>query len=97
MAVGITVTKAEVDNESGSAARDLHLAMRRAADFKAWLDGQGDPDLTALGYSAGDIANLRSAFGDALQIADIWRGAATLGAAKDFRTFLKRLAGLKGT
>lgn len=92
--VGLSVTKNDLDLLAGSMARDLVVTVNRVASFKAWLDGQLDADLTALGYSAGDIANLRSAFVDAAQLATLFKGTATLGVAKDFAVFLKRLAGL---
>jgi len=94
MAVGFTWTKNDVDLMAGAMARDLLVAVTRGANFKAWLDTQLDADLTPLGYSAGDISNLRSAFSDAAQLATIFKGTATLGVAKDFAVFLKRLAGL---
>jgi hypothetical protein len=92
--VGLPINKTDVDLTAGSMARDLIVAVNHVANFKTWLDGQLDADLTALGYSAGDISNLRSAFVDAAQLATIFKGTATLGVAKDFAVFLKRLAGL---
>lgn len=94
MSVGITVQKSDVDNIVGAIGRDLNSVIGRVVQFKAWLDAQGDPDLTALGFGAGDIATLRSAVADAKQLADIFAGAAPLTDAKDFRTFLKRVWGL---
>jgi hypothetical protein len=93
---GIVVTKAEVDTAAGSIARDLQLNMRRVIEFKRWLDAKSDQDLTALGFGAAEIADIRSAFADAAELADICYGNATLGANKDFRTFLRRLSGLFG-
>lgn len=94
MSVGLSIQKSSVDGEIGAIGRDLNLVVGRIINFKAWLDGQTDPDLVALGYSAPDIANMRSALGDAQQLANIYSGTATLTNVKDFRTFLKRLWGL---
>lgn len=94
MSAGLAIQKSSIDNEVGAIGRDLNLVVGRIVNFKAWLDGQLDADLAALGYNSTDIANMRSALGDAKQLADIYAGTATLGSTKDFRTFLKRIWGL---
>lgn len=94
MSAGLTVAKSDVDTTAGSIARDLNVVCARIVNFKMWLDAQLDSDLTALGYTTADVANLRSAYVDAKQLADLYAGAAVVATAKDFRTFLKRLFGL---
>ena len=94
MAAGIVVTKQEVDAAAGSIARDLHGIVARATELKAWLDGKTDADLIALGYVQADVDAIRSAFADAAQLGAIYNGSAALAVAKNFGTFLKRLAGL---
>jgi hypothetical protein len=94
MAVGLTTTKAQVDDMAGTTARAIKLACERTLEFKQWLDAQDDPTLAALGYSVGDIANLRSAYGDLAQFAALFDGVETLATAKDFRVFAQRVWGL---
>ncbi len=93
MSVGTAVTKKELDAAITGIGTDIHLAMKRATDFKYYLDGVLDADLTALTYSAEDIANLRTAVADIDQLSTVFRGAAALAVAKDFRTFLRRVWG----
>ncbi len=93
MSVGTTITKKELDAAITAIGTDIHLAMNRAAEFKYYLDGVLDEDLTTLTYSAGDIANLRTAVADINQMSTIFNGAASLAVAKDFRTFLRRVWG----
>jgi len=94
MAVGLNVTKQDVDIVAGSIAKDLNITFGRITSFKAWLDSKTDAELITLGYVQADVDALRSAYGDANQLATIFNGTATLGVAKDFRTFLKRVWGL---
>jgi hypothetical protein len=96
MAAGLQPTKAELDAALGAILRDYRVVTRRAVDFKEWLDGVQDADLTAMGYAAGDIANIRSAFVDAKKINDIFEGTATQATTNDFRAFMKRLWGTGG-
>lgn len=94
MSAGLNPSKGEIDTMAGVIARDLQSALNRVTEFKYFLDGKVDADLTALGYTSGDIANLRSAYGDLDQLVTLYKGNATLGAAKDFRTFVRRIFGM---
>ncbi len=96
MAAGLQPTKTELDEALGTILRDFRVVTRRAIDFKEWLDGVLDADLQAMGYTPGDIANIRSAFIDAKKINDIFEGTATQATLNDFRTFMKRLWGTGG-
>lgn len=93
MAAGVPITKNQVDQAISAIGNDMHMVMIRSVEFKYWLDGIPDPDLTTMGYSAGDIANLRTAVADIKQISDIFNGLANLAVTKDFRTFLRRVWG----
>lgn len=92
--VGLSVTKADIDAIAGATARSVNVVFRDVVFFKAYLDTKTDGDLIALGYVQAEVDSLRSAFGDLKQLTDIFNGAATLGVAKDFKTFAKRLWGL---
>lgn len=93
MSIGLVVTKSDVDQWAGTIARELDEAVTRIEKFKAWLDTKTDADLTLLGYDASEIASLKSAYADAAQFASLFRGTATLTAAKDFSVFLRRVWG----
>jgi hypothetical protein len=67
----------------------------RIENIKDWTDQRTAPELVAeLGYDLADANNVKSALADAGQLIDIFRGAASLSVAKDFRPFIKRLWGL---
>lgn len=91
--VGIQVDRSAIDRVSGNLAQSVERAFDQIDDFKMWLDTKVDGDLTALGYSVAEVADLRSAYGDLAQLSTLYRGTASLGVAKDFRTFVKRLWG----
>ena len=96
MPVGIVVSKTQLDAVSGSIARDLKQALENVIELNTWLVAQADIDLITLGYTAGEIAVLKSAYTDAAELAALFAGAATLSLAKDFRQFLKQLWGISG-
>lgn len=92
--IGIQFTKGSIDSTVGGVAVAVESALTRVRQFKYFLDGQADADLVALGYSAGDVAILRSACADLDQLAALYQGVGTVAVAKDFRTFAKRLMGM---
>lgn len=94
MSLGYPVSKNDVDSKAGGLALSLRTTFDGVRNFKIWLDTQTDPVLTALGYSSGEIATLRSAAADMDQLRQIYEGLANLGSAKDFRQFAKLLTGV---
>jgi hypothetical protein len=94
MAVGILVTKGEIDSRMGDLARSFQGTFADAAVLKSFFDSAIDADLIALGYTAGEVAILKSAIADVHQLFQIYSGAATLTTAKDFTTFLRQLWGV---
>lgn len=94
MAVGRTPPpKTDVDNQASSLLISLNNTLGQIAAFKAWLDTQLDTDLTSMGYTAGDVSNLRSAYNDAGALQSVWIGTGTLTPARDLRTFARRIWG----
>ena len=91
--VGINIDKAAVDSNAGTLAQSLQSAFNRTQQLKAWLDATPDATLVALGYTSGEVAVLKSAITDLDQLRTIYQGGATLGTAKDFRTFAKQMYG----
>lgn len=93
MSVGATSTQAEVNATAAQVARSLFNTMRSVEQFKAWLDTQSESDLTARGFTSGEVAVLKSALGDLDTLRTVFEGTATQGTAYDFRTFSKLLLG----
>jgi hypothetical protein len=95
MSVGIVLDANSVNNTIGSALRDLRGAFTRVQRFKEWAVTKTDTELqNAFGYTATEVAQLRSAYNDIDQLRTIFEGSANLAAAKDFTTFAKLLWGL---
>ena len=99
---GVPQTQVEVNRVWGSIARDFLKLLERVRANKLMLDQFTDAQLAALptgggpaGFETADGTNIKSAASDLASLVDIAEGAATLGVAKDFRTFTKRLAGFE--
>lgn len=95
MSVGIFPTKEQIDNNGGGLLKNVNDAIARAEAMNAWLAATPDATLLAApyGYSQGEINILKSAFSDMAILATVYRGTATQGSLKDFRTFAKLLWG----
>jgi len=93
LSVGYSATKADIDSRSGGLALSLRNTTDEIRNFKIFLDSKPDGDLTALGYTAGDINTLRSAFVDLARLVSVYEGTQAQPSAYDFRTFAKLLTG----
>lgn len=96
MAVGYPKNKDSIDNIVGELSQSINRNFRRAIQLKAELDAYTDGQLTGAGYTAGEVTVLRALVADLSQLNNIYTGAATLGAAKDFRASLRPLWGVLG-
>lgn len=94
MSVGLPVTKEEIDTRAGDIARTFQRMFDDVAVMKTYLDATVEADLIALGYTANEVAVLKTAWADLAQLATIWVGDAALPAAKDFRQFVRQLWGV---
>ena len=94
MPAGLPITKPEIDARAGDIARRFQQAFDDVATMAGFLSRTVDQDLIGLGYSADDVATLKTAYTDLAQLGKIWAGAEALPAAKDFRTFVSRLWGV---
>lgn len=94
MSVGISVTKQEIDSRAGEIASRFQGAFDDVAILKLYLDATPDETLVDLGYSAQEVATIKTAFTDLSQLGTLWVGTATLTTPKDFRAFAKQLWGL---
>lgn len=95
MSVGLTLSKADLDNRAASIALDLRNVLYRVQVFKAALDTLSVAQLQALGYatSPDEASILKSSFTDLDKLRTIYEGTGTQGTTYDFRTFAKQLTG----
>ena len=94
MSVGLPISKNEIDTRSGDLARTFQRAFQDVVTMQSFLLATPNADLEALGYSADEVATLKTAFADLQQLGEIWIGNEALAAPKDFRTFVSRLWGV---
>lgn len=94
MSVGLPVTKDEIDIRAGDLARTFQRAFGDVVTMQSFLVATPEADLIELGYTADEVATLKTAFTDLMQLGDIWIGAEALPAPKDFRVFVSRMWGV---
>jgi len=94
MSVGLPVTKDEIDRRAGDLARSFQKNFDDVVTLQGFLASMVDADLIALGYTANEVAVLKTSFADLSQLGTIWTGVADLPAPKDFRTFVRQLWGV---
>lgn len=97
MAIGYPKNKDSVDNVAGELAVSINRNFRRVAQLKTELDSFTDTQLqNGLGYTAGEVSQLRAFVTDLTQLNGIYTGAANLSVAKDFRPSLRPIWGVLG-
>lgn len=94
MSVGLPVTKSEIDSRAGDIARTLQATFNDVVTMKAYLDATPEGDLIALGYTANEVAVLKTSFNDLAQLTRIWHGLEGLTGPKDFTQFVRQLWGV---
>lgn len=97
MSTGYPITKADLDNRMGGLVVALRGALANCVAFKVLLDDTTilpDATLTTLGYSGGEITQIRAAFTALKKLSDIANSAATQTPASDFWFDAKHLTGL---
>lgn len=94
MSVGIGVTKAQIDQDSGVLARQIDAWAESVGNMQLYLAAAPDADLIELGYTSDDVALLKSAITDLDKLARVYLGQTDSTPAYDYRTFAKRLMGL---
>jgi hypothetical protein len=93
MPVGYPTSKGDIDSAAGGLALTIRNAFEAAINLKTYIDSQTDVNLTALGYTAADVANLRSALIDLNNLGAVYRGEAA-PPQTDYRRFAKFLTGV---
>lgn len=93
MTMGLPVTKAQLDNDFGATALGLRRSLNRIEELHHYLVITPDATLIALGYTAGQVATIKSAFSDGDTINNLATGNATLAVATNLMANLDQLAG----
>ena len=93
MSVGFSTDKTAMDNRAASIARTVRDGLVDAGRMKAWLDTQTDADLTARGWTAAEVAVLKSAFTDLDNLRKVATAGATQGTVNDFLFWASKLLG----
>lgn len=94
MAIGILVTKGEIDTITGNLARTFQRSFRDVETMKTFLNITTDQELIALGYTAGEVTIIKGSINDLFQLKSIWEGTSNLTVAKNFTSPLRQLWGL---
>ena len=91
---GLPRTKDDINNRSGQLVIGLRNTFTEIDRFKVLLDGMTDVELTALGFTTGEVTTLRNSFGDLAKLSRISRAADTQPAVSDFFFHAKNLMGV---
>ncbi len=97
MSAGYQFTKTDLDNTMGRLVVALRTDLGHIVTFNAMLNDSSvlpDATLTALGYSAGDITQIRASFTDLQKLRDISFAIATQSSTSDFWFNAKHLTGV---
>lgn len=96
MAVGYPKNKESIDNWAGRLALSVNSNFRQGVQFKAELDLLTDANLTAMGYTSTEVAQLRTFAADMVQLNNIWTGGLALLVVKNFQANARALWGVPG-
>lgn len=95
MAIGFPQTKADIDSRAGALATSVRDLLGQVQRFQQYLVATPDANLTGLGYSTTEVAQLKSAFTDLDKLRTIYEGTGTQASVYDFRQFAKLLTGVQ--
>ena len=93
MAIGFSTDKAAMDNRAASIAKSVRDSLVDASRMKAWLDTQTEAELVARGWTAAEVAVIKSAFTDLDNLHKVTTGQATQATANDFLFWASKLLG----
>jgi hypothetical protein len=96
MSVGFPATKLDIDARAGQLALQLRDTLIQIQQFNTWLVATPDANLTGMtpGYTAGEVATLKSAIADLAQLATVYQGTAIRASVYNYQTFAKLLVGV---
>lgn len=98
MSAGFAITKAGIDQQAGQLVMNVRDGLLRCAQFCDLLNDTSifanDAALTALGYSAGEVTQLRASFTDLKALYNVARANGTVPSNNDFWFNAKHLTGI---
>lgn len=94
MTIGIALTKQQLDSDMATVGLEMARLLREIDQLHEFFLITPDPTLTGLGYTAAEVATLKSIWNtDMVTLAAVIRGQQPLPAAQDFRANLFQLIG----
>lgn len=97
MSAGYPITKADLDNRMGQLVTSLRDSFTAIAQFKTTLDDTTilpDAFLLGVGYTAGEVTQIRASFTALNNLYNISKSAGTQAVVNDFWFDAKHLVGL---
>jgi len=94
MALGAAISQSEVNQVAAAIARQAFSLFATVAEFSTFLLATPDATLVALGFSAGEVATLKSGIADLVQLKTVFEGTGTRTPAYDYRQFTKLFLGV---
>lgn len=95
MSVGLAIDKNVIDSRVGNLVWQLRDQLSAVQRVQEWLSTKTDQELIDMGYSAGEVAILKSAFVDLSKLVNIANGQDTQSSANDFFFWADKLTGLQ--
>ena len=95
MVVGFEVTKTDLDRRMGGSVIALREAFVQIARVQEYLGRMTEGDLTEMGYSAEEIALIKSSFSSLTTLKDVAEGKKAQPEADNFFFWASRLTGLE--
>ena len=95
MTIGLNsnVTKTSLDSDTGNACAALRKAFAQIEELHHYFLITPDATLTSLGYTASEVAIIKSAFSDGDQLYNIAIGNATLVSAVNLMANIDQMIG----
>lgn len=98
MSIGFPIAKADIDIRAAQTVVAVRDSLQAAVNLCNLLQDTtifaNDAALTALGYSAGEVTQLRAAFTDLKALYNVAHGTATQASTNDFFFNAKHLTGV---
>lgn len=95
MAAGLQIDRPTLNSVAGNLALQFRVWYRAVESLQRGATGLDDAALTAMGYSAQDITELRAAVVSMVKIKNVATGQATQASASDLTAAMEKLTGIQ--
>jgi hypothetical protein len=95
MPLGIQTTKEQVNNNLGAMAINLRESLEDLGNLSQWLISVEDSDLTSLGFTTDEVAEIRLVILNMVDLVWIWNGFAPVTVTLPF-SFVENVAEFYG-